>query len=298
MAPKLTILAPTHNRPDVLAQVWPSWLAQDGLAEIVIVNDGSTDPYDAVFAALAVACQNRDIRLTIVTTPTRLGAPAAKNAGLARCTGDEVLTTDDDIILPDDMVRICREHRPEAPHPVLVGPRVIYLRDGESNSDALARSDRETQRYFDLSRLLLCAWANPGQVTQFPFVTAVALWPASLFRDGLRFHEAYGGNGYREESDPQLQASMTFGAKVFLVPQATCFHLSPSVAYAKKGGQRRGGRLWFEIWVLRNNCVFLRRFAPYLKREFGISPIGAWLRLAGARMSPARVLRAFRAKGG
>ncbi len=298
MAPKLTILAPTHNRPDVLARVWPSWLIQDGVAEIVVVNDGSTDSYDRVFAELSKACRDHDVRLEIVVTPARLGAPAAKNAGLARCTGDEILTTDDDIILPKDMVRICRDHRPKADHPVLVGPRVIYLRDDEEDAQALARSDRETQGYFDMDRLLLCAWANPEKVTQFPFVTAVALWPATLFRDGLRFHESYGGNGYREESDPQLQAAMTYGAKVFLVPQATCFHLPPSIAYARKGGQRRGGRLWFEYWVVRNNLIFLRRFAPYLKREFGISPFRAWFWLAGSRVSPARVLKAFRVKGG
>lgn len=297
MATALTILAPTHDRPEVLARVWPSWLRQEGIRQIVIVNDGGTRGYDSVFADIASACQARNVMLRVIETPKRLGAPAAKNAGLLGCTFDEILTTDDDIELPDDMVAKCRADRPAADGPVLVGPRVIYLRDGETHAAALKRARQETQPFFDLKKLTLCAWAHPGAVKEYPFVTAVALWPAELFRQGLRFHEGYGGNGYREESDPQLMAAQKFGAKVYLAPDAHCFHLPPGVAYARRGGQRRGGRLWFEYWVLKNNYVFLRRFSVYLKQSFGISPAASWLRLAMSRLSPARLARAFCKRG-
>lgn len=297
MAAPLTILAPTHNRPEVLARVWPSWLRQDGISEIVVVNDGGKGGYDRVFADIASACEARNVTLKVIETPQRLGAPAAKNAGLSECTCDEVLTTDDDIELPDDMVAKCRANRPAVDGPVLVGPRVIYLRDGETHAAALDRARHETQPFFDMKKLILCAWAHPGAVTEYPFVTAVALWPAELFRQGLRFYEGYGGNGYREETDPQLMAAQKFGAKVYLTPDAHCFHLPPGVAYARRGGQRRGGRLWFEYWVLKNNYVFLRRFSAYLKGRFGISPAASWLRLTLSRLSLARLSRAFRNRG-
>lgn len=297
MAAALTILAPTHDRPEVLARVWPSWLRQEGICQIVIVNDGSTGGYDRVFADIALACRARDVVLKVIETPRRLGAPAAKNVGLPECVCDEILTTDDDIELPDDMVAKCRAGRPAADGPVLVGPRVIYLRNGETHTAALERAGRETQPFFDMEKLILCAWAHPGAVKEFPFVTAVALWPAGLFRQGLRFYEGYGGNGYREETDPQLMAAQEYGAKVCLIPDAHCFHLPPDIAYARRGGQRRGGRLWFEYWVLKNNYVFLRRFSVHLKRNFGISPVAAWLRLAFSRLSLARLFRAFRKLG-
>jgi len=294
MATSLTILVPTHNRPDVLEKVWPSWLGQEGLVQVVIVNDGSSDDYSQVLSDLYIACNELHVQLDIIETDTRIGAPAAKNLGLDKCIGSEILTTDDDILLPDSMVANCRKFRPNHSGPVLIGPRVIYLKDGEKEGEALARAENESRPYFDTRRLLLCPWANPGEVREYPFVTAIVLWPADLFQSGLRFYEGYGGNGYREETDPQLNAAMNFGAKIFLAHNAHCFHLPPEIAYAKKGGQRRGGRLWFEYWVLRNNFVFLKRFAPYLKGKFKIHPISTWLYLAASRLSPERILKVLK----
>lgn len=293
MANTLTILVPTHNRPNVFALAWPTWLRQDGISEIVVVNDGSSESYDAVFDELRAACKVASVILKIINLPTRLGAPAAKNKGLLECSSDEVLTTDDDILLTNDMVAQCRLARPLMPCPVIVGPRVIYLKDDEKFANALERSAQENKPYFDYKKLVLCAWAHPGSVREYPFVTAVAVWPTVLFRNGLRFYEGYGGNGYREESDPQLMAAMRFGAKVFLTPDAHCFHLSPSVAYAQKSGQRRGGLFWFEYWVLRNNLIFLCRFSSFISHKFKVNPILSWLALLSSRFSVNRFVRKF-----
>lgn len=291
MATSLTILAPTHNRPNVLNRVWTSWLAQEGLAEIVIVDDGSDADYEPVFAQIREACSREGVVFKSVRLPQRVGAPAAKNAGLSHCTSDEVLTTDDDIQLAPDLVSRCRRDRPIESKPVIAGPRVIYLEDGETVEHARDRARKERAAYFDFKRLTITPWANPERVTRYPFVTAVALWPRSLFADGLRFFEGYGGNGYREETDPQLSAQTEFGASVYLTPDAECFHLPSSVAYSGRTGQRRGGVVWYEFWVLRNNAVFLKRFGPELRRQFKINPWRSWASLAVSRVSPARFLR-------
>lgn len=289
MATTLTILAPTHDRPEVLARVWPTWMEQQGLAEIVIVDDGSTQDYRDVFREMSAACTARSICLKVLRNDERRGAPAAKNLGLEHCTSQEILTTDDDILLPPNMVANCRKERPQLMTPVIVGPRVIYLKDGESEEAALARSNQDTSEYFNYRTLTLTPWVNPGTVQAFPFVTAVALWPADLFRRGLRYYEGYGGNGYREETDPQLAACSDFAATVFLVPHAMCFHLPPSLAYANRSGQRRGNRLWFEFWVHYNNLIFLNRFKNRLLLKFKVKPMSAWLTLLFTRFSPARI---------
>ena len=293
MATSLTILVPTHNRPEVLDQTWPSWLRQEGLKEIVLVNDGSNCSYVNVLKNLEAACNAQNVNLKVITTAVRVGAPAAKNRGLAECTSEEILTTDDDIELPAEMVATCRKHQASETRPTIYGPRVIYQKTKENQSDALMRAAKETKPFFDYQRLILTPWANADQLEEVPFVTAVALWPASLFNDGLRFFENYRGNGYREETDPQLVAAEEYGASIKFVPDAYCFHLPPDIAYAEEGGQRRGGRFWFEYWVLKNNFIFLRRHGAYLKREFGTSSLFCWIRLATARFSPSRLLRAF-----
>ncbi|MGE0111605.1 glycosyltransferase [Aquabacterium sp.] len=290
MAPTLTILAPTHDRAEVLARVWPTWMAQQGLSEIVIVDDGSTQDYRNVFNEMRAACTERGINLKVIRSDARRGAPAAKNLGLEHCTSEELLTTDDDILLPADMVAQCRVDRPEQADPVIVGPRVIYLKDGESEKDALARADEDRTDYFNYRSLTLTPWVNTVTVRSFPFVTAVALWPASLFKRGLRYHEGYGGNGYREETDPQLTALAEYSASIFLVPRAVCFHLPPSLAYVKRGGQRRGNRLWFEFWVHYNNAKFLARHRETL-RTLDSSLFESWISLFRDRLGARKIVK-------
>lgn len=291
MEPTLTILAPTHDRPGVLELVWRSWVCQAGVREIVVVNDGSKQNYESVFASISEACKANGITFLPIRLESRVGAPAAKNIGLAHCTSDEILTTDDDIILDPEMVRDCRRQRFGASETTIVGPRVIYLKDGDSKEMAVARSIADRRPYFDYKRLTLVPWVDLPQPQETPFVTAVAIWPRALFQAGLRFYEGYGGNGYREETDPQLEAQANFGAKVLFTPLGKCFHLAPSIAYAAQSGQRRGGVLWYEYWVTRNNFIFLRRHGKLLYRRFNIHPIACFLQLLIARFSPARALK-------
>ncbi|TXG76609.1 glycosyltransferase [Patescibacteria group bacterium] len=290
MAPTLTILAPTHDRPEVLARVWPTWMEQQGLAEIVIVDDGSTQDYREVFREMSEVCTARSVSLKVLRCDERLGAPAAKNLGLNHCTSQEILTTDDDILLPNSMVAFCREERPQLTTPVIVGPRVIYLRDGETEEAALARANQDTSEFFNYRSLTLTPWVNTDTVQAFPFVTAVALWPAELFKRGLRYYEGYGGNGYREETDPQLAAGSDYSALVFLAPHAVCFHLSPSMAYAKRGGQRRGNRLWFEFWVHYNNAIFLARNRDAIKK-LGLNGYSCWTSLVRDRLGMKKIIK-------
>lgn len=289
----LTILAPTHDRPDVLDLVWPSWLKQSGIREIVVVNDGSAKDYTSVFARISEACRSRDVRFVPINNKTRMGAPAAKNLGLKCCTSDEILTTDDDIVLPDDVTSLCRQQRLKVGSNSIIGPRVIYLQDGELEASALHRSNQDTSEYFNRRSLTLVPWACAEDGRSFPFVTAVALWPRSVFARGLRYYEGYGGNGYREETDPQLAAQSEFGCKVYLASNAYCFHLAPAIAYANRSGQRRGGVLWFEYWVARNNFIFLWRHGAFLHLMHGINPYSAWISLLMERLSFRRLVKFF-----
>lgn len=288
-APSLTILAPTHDRPEVLDRVWPSWLEQQGLREIVVVNDGSARDYAAVFARMATACGARGVMFRPLVLPVRRGAPAARNAGLDLCTSDEILTTDDDVVLDARMVERCRAQRPSGAGAVIAGPRVVYLRDGEQQDEADRRSRADRSEYFRNGDLTLVPWVDPGRALQVPFVTAIALWPRSLFQRGLRYFEGYGGNGYREETDPQIRAQSSFDASVWFIPDAVSYHLPPAVAYADRSGQRRHGPLWFEYWVVANNLKFLHRHRQYFREVLGVSTWRCVLSMIRARFGARRV---------
>jgi glycosyltransferase involved in cell wall biosynthesis len=107
--PTVTVLIPTFNRGDFLAECLDSIQAQTlAPAQIIVVNDGSTDRTPEVLKPY------RD-RIEYLETP-QLGKPAALNAGLERVTGEYLwIFDDDDVALPEALARFVEplERHPE-----------------------------------------------------------------------------------------------------------------------------------------------------------------------------------------
>jgi len=97
--PTVTVLIPTFNRGDFLAECLNSIQSQTlPPSQILVVNDGSTDQ------TLDVLKPYHD-SIEYIETP-QLGKPAAINAGLERVTGDYLwIFDDDDVALPDALAR-------------------------------------------------------------------------------------------------------------------------------------------------------------------------------------------------
>lgn len=93
--PELSVLVPTYNCAPFLAESLDSMLCQVGPeAEIIVVDDGSTDDTEAVLARYGE-------RITVVRGDHG-GLSAARNLALARASGDWVAFQDaDDVALPD-----------------------------------------------------------------------------------------------------------------------------------------------------------------------------------------------------
>src|SRR5437660_1034224 len=89
MAAKVSTVIPTFNAKQTIADAIDSALAQEYYGqEIIVVNDGSTDSTAAIL-------QNYSDRVRVVTQPNR-GAAAARNAGVARSTGEYIAILDSD----------------------------------------------------------------------------------------------------------------------------------------------------------------------------------------------------------
>jgi glycosyltransferase involved in cell wall biosynthesis len=88
---KATVVIPVYNAEETLAACLRGLKAQDfpqGLYEVIVVNDGSSDNSAAVAADFDVRLLEQDNQ----------GAPAARNLGLAKARGDWVAFTDADCI--------------------------------------------------------------------------------------------------------------------------------------------------------------------------------------------------------
>ena len=109
---KATIQLCTYNRARVLERVLDACFEQTVTEyEVVLVNDGSIDDTPAVIAG---AQARATCPFTVVSQPNG-GLAKARNAGLARSTGERIILIDDDVLpLPNFVEEHLRSH---ARHP-------------------------------------------------------------------------------------------------------------------------------------------------------------------------------------
>lgn len=100
MKPLVSILVPAFNVQEWIAETICSALAQSWQpAEIIVVDDGSTDQ------TLAIAAKFESDRVRVVTQPNQ-GAAAARNKALALSRGDYIQWLDaDDVLAPDKVAK-------------------------------------------------------------------------------------------------------------------------------------------------------------------------------------------------
>ena len=92
-----SVVVPVFNGAHVLGWSAPAVLALDGVAEIVYVDDGSTDDTAVHLAGLA-----SDL-IRVVRLEQNVGRAAARNVGAAASHGDTLLFLDADVRPPPDL---------------------------------------------------------------------------------------------------------------------------------------------------------------------------------------------------
>jgi cellulose synthase/poly-beta-1,6-N-acetylglucosamine synthase-like glycosyltransferase len=116
---RLSVVIPVHNAAPFLAEALDSVYRQTTLpAEVIVVDDGSTDGSAAVAARWPV---------TLLTSSVNYGPAAARNAGIRAATGDVVAFLDaDDVWHPTHCASLLAllEAYPEA---VVAGSRSVHF---------------------------------------------------------------------------------------------------------------------------------------------------------------------------
>jgi glycosyltransferase involved in cell wall biosynthesis len=121
-ANSLDVVIPTHNRGAALAEtvsrVLNSDLAGLGRLEVIVVDDGSSQP---AADALARTVAPSGVSLHVMRQ-ANAGPARARNAGYRAGTGEIVLFMDDDILPPADLLRRHVAAHSERPGSVICGP--------------------------------------------------------------------------------------------------------------------------------------------------------------------------------
>ncbi len=264
MEPYVSIVLPTYNRARALLDNFAFTLALEGVREIVVVDDGSTDDTPAVLKGW------RDERLRLVRQPRNAGLPAARNLGAAVAQGSWVLFAEDDCRFPPDYALILREEA-EAHRADIVGAPMVWAAHEQELEAELAAARARGEGPNGLDEVA----GFPRRAVVTPLLPATALVRRAVF-DHVRFDEGYRGNAYREDTDFFIRATRC-GFTCLLTPRT----------FFWEAGRWEGGcvssLLRTEYWTARNNWRFLRRH-------------GRWLVEGGYISSPLREQLAFVAR--
>lgn len=245
--PQITVVMPTFNRLAAIQENFDSIQALEGISEIVVVVDGSTDGTAEWLEALG------DRRMTVVRQPQR-GSPAARNAGIDAARGDWILMTEDDCYLPTEFARTLWQVA-QAHHADIVGAPWLPV-DGRELTRAAYERARQAARA-DI-HLGTSATVFPLDDLVTPFLNGVVLVRRGVF-DAVRYRDSLRGNAWREETSLFLTA-VERGFCCVLTPHTACFQIGQW-----SGGQRRPV-LAYEAWTIRNNWRFLRAHDATLRR--------------------------------
>ncbi|MDQ6839879.1 MAG: glycosyltransferase [Actinomycetota bacterium] len=172
---EITVVIPTHNRVDFLREAFQSVVDQSVEAEIIIVDDGSTDPTPDWLVSL-----DEPRVLWFRQEPGR-GGSAARNRGLDACRSPFVMFLDDDDLLRPDALSTLWDALQAAPE--AAGAAGSYRRFGDVD-----RAERDlhpsTAVTAPLWRELLFGWNMPpaALLWRSDVVRAIGGWDASLPR--------------------------------------------------------------------------------------------------------------------
>lgn len=260
----ISIVIPTRNRAHTLRLVAPSYFAQDLVTEVIFVNDCGTDETAHVIRDIV-----RDfprVLARILDNPKRLGASQSRNVGVAEARNDFILFCDDDEYLEPGYAKICLG-KLESLNAAAVSGRRIYMQDGETQNGASERFGKGLRRtpFFNP---LICENINgaffEGDL-QVPFTNAIILTRKTLLQkfpyDGFYAR----GNGYREETDYQMNLYVN-GLDIYITNDCHTFHLPMS--QVRTGGQRVT-KLKRVYWSIFYTHYFFKKYYPRYAERIG-----------------------------
>ena len=257
----ISVIIPSYNRVQELEQVLDSYYAQDNVKEVIVVDDHSSQDYGPVikkYKEKYPAVITKYIRNEINS-----GAAASRNVGIKNATSDYILWGEDDAFLAYNYTKILLNFVNEK----TVAFGSIYYRitpDMNQNvvDEIIASQQSCDRKLFDFAtfegyyRLIT-------NKTSVPYGHALILVNKTIYND-VQYYEGYRVNGYREETDAQVQM-LKMGVDIQYICDAQCYHFPP-----RKGGQHTSRVIKSDLYKIRNNNIFWNRHYAFLKEKYSL----------------------------
>jgi glycosyltransferase involved in cell wall biosynthesis len=262
----ISMVIPTRNRAHTLRLVAPSYFSQDLVSEILFVDDHGEDETPELIRELAA--RHPSVSVRVIRNSSRLGASQSRNVGAGLVSHDYVLFCDDDEYLEPGYAKTCLEKLVSLGAGAVSGRR-IYMRDGETLVEAVRRFGNGMRRTKPF-RPVICEIVNGAYFAgdlRLPFTNAVILTRTELLRR-FPFDPYYArGNGYREETDFQMNLFVN-GHEIYVTNDCHSIHLP--LSRVRAGGQRTDPvkRIYWSIFYTE---YFFRKYFDRYAERMGIT---------------------------
>lgn len=260
----ITLIVPTHNRAYALVQVLDTFYTQKFLSEIIFVDDCSTDDTQKVIEEFEK--KYAGVKTTYLRNEKKSGASFSRARGVENCKTDYILFCDDDEFLEDNYTEVCLRKLQDKEADIVSG-RHFYRMVGEDIKEAIARFGYGLTRTNVFGgiryKLYTDAWFK-GDV-ELPFTHGIFMTTKSLL-EKYKIDPYYAkGNGFREESDFQMNAFLN-GHKIIMSNETHCVHMN--MKEVRTGGQRvnRLKRYWYNVFY---TSYFLKKYFSGIKLKLG-----------------------------
>jgi glycosyltransferase involved in cell wall biosynthesis len=257
----ISVIIPTYNRLTILKKVLPSYVNQDCVKEIVIVDDCSSDGTGNFLKKLA----KQEVKIKYLRNSLNKGAPYSRNKAISKTSGNYVFIGEDDLELTDNYFETLLDHMHREEADIIAGRR-IWMQKDETKQDSLLRADRIRTEVFNRNLLITNCEIKLDKDSEFPLVDASMLISRRVIEDVL-YDEHYRKNSWREETDFQLSARIR-GYKIIYCPHTISFHLYKNRNF---GGNHAHSLFNYELEIFKNNLYMTRKHWLFLKKEFGIN---------------------------
>jgi glycosyltransferase involved in cell wall biosynthesis len=243
----VTLIVPTRNRAYTLKLVARSFYRVRLVDEIVFVIDASTDDSEEYLRGLAAEYPHVVTR--ILVNDRRRGCGFCRMQGAEAARNELILYCDDDEFMEAEYAATCLGKLREGDHVGAVSGRRIFRQADEPPEAALARFGNGSSLQSPF-KYAICELAHDALYLgdlRLPFTNTCILTRRELILR-YRFDTFYvEGNGYREESDYQMNLFVN-GYDIIVTNEAHTIHLHRSEV--PSGGQRisRLGSIWWSTY--------------------------------------------------
>jgi glycosyltransferase involved in cell wall biosynthesis len=238
--PRLTIQLCTYKRAALLERVLEALFDQtvpDDALEIVLVNDGSPDNTNEIIERVRPLAR---CTFTTIVQPNG-GLAKARNAGIARATGERICFIDDDVL----------------PTPVFAAE---HLASDAKHGDVIVRGAVINTASFD--DLPVPLWTPANYSGNYFWTSNVSLRRARLDRVGGRFDETFTEYGWEDiELGMRLRA---IGTRGVFNRFAVAFHHKPPPAATNVDGILR------QVRAQARTAIQLRAKHPHWRVDLAI----------------------------